>query len=92
MELSVFWLFFGATLAVVCSPGPAAICAASQGAGNGVPKAWYGIAGIALANVVYFALSATGIAALIIASHQIFNVIKWVGAVSYTHLTLPTKA
>ncbi|MEP3654157.1 MAG: LysE family translocator [Litorimonas sp.] len=86
MELSVFWLFFGATLAVVCSPGPAAICAASQGAGNGVPKAWYGIAGIALANVVYFALSATGIAALIIASHQIFNVIKWVGVIYLIYL------
>jgi threonine/homoserine/homoserine lactone efflux protein len=29
MELSVFLLFLGATLAVVFSPGPAAICAAS---------------------------------------------------------------
>ncbi|MEP3890317.1 MAG: LysE family translocator [Hellea sp.] len=86
MELGVFWLFLGATMAVVCSPGPAAICAASQGAGNGLWKAWNGIAGIALANVVYFALSATGIAALIIASHQIFNLIKWVGVIYLIYL------
>lgn len=86
MELSVFWLFFGTTLAVVCSPDPAAICVASQGAGNGVSKAMSGITGIALANVVYFALSATGIAALIIASHQIFNLIKWVGVIYLVYL------
>ena len=86
MELSVFWLFLGATLAVVCSPGPAAICVASQGAGNGLWKAWSGIAGVAFANVVYFALSATGIAALIIASHQVFNLIKWVGVIYLIYL------
>lgn len=86
MDIAVFWLFFGATLAVVLSPGPAAICVASQGAGNGVQKALNGIAGIAVANAVYFALSATGIAALIIASHQIFNVIKWVGVAYLVYL------
>lgn len=86
MELGVFWLFLGATLAVVCSPGPAAICVASQGAGNGLWKAWNGIAGVAFANVVYFALSATGVAALIIASHQIFNLIKWVGVIYLIYL------
>jgi threonine/homoserine/homoserine lactone efflux protein len=86
MDISVFWIFFGATLAVVLSPGPAAICAASQGAGNGLSKALSGITGIAFANVVYFALSATGIAALIIASQQVFNLIKWVGVVYLIYL------
>lgn len=86
MDISVFWIFFGATLAVVCSPGPAAICVASQAAGNGLSKAWSGITGIALANVVYFVLSATGIAALIIASQQIFNLIKWVGVIYLIYL------
>jgi threonine/homoserine/homoserine lactone efflux protein len=45
-----------------------------------------GIIGIALANVVYFSLSATGIAALIIASHQAFNLIKWVGIIYLVYL------
>lgn len=35
--------------------------------------------GVAFANVVYFVLSATGIAALIIASNLVFLIIKWVG-------------
>ena len=86
MDIAVFWLFLGATLAVVCSPGPAAICVVSQGAGNGLRKALNGITGIALANAVYFALSATGIAALIIASHQVFNLIKWVGVIYLIYL------
>lgn len=86
MDVAVFWIFFSATFAVVCSPGPAAICVASQGAGNGVRKALSGISGIALANAVYFALSATGIAALIIASHQVFNLIKWVGILYLIYL------
>lgn len=86
MEFSVFTIFVATTLAVVCSPGPAAICAASQGAGNGVPKAMSGIFGIALANVVYFALSATGIAALLIASNHVFNLIKWAGVLYLIYL------
>ncbi len=86
MEFSIFLLFLCATFAVVLSPGPAAICAASQGAGNGVSKALSGIVGIATANAVYFAMSATGIAALIIASHQVFNIIKWVGVLYLIYL------
>jgi len=38
-----------------------------------------GVCGVAFANVVYFVLSATGIAALIIASNLVFSIIKWVG-------------
>lgn len=86
MELAVFLVFLGTTLAVVCSPGPAAICVASQGAGNGVSKSFSGVIGIASANVVYFAMSATGVAALVIASHQVFNLIKWVGVLYLVYL------
>ena len=86
MEFAVFLVFLGTTLAVVCSPGPAAICAASQGAGNGVAKAFSGVIGVAAANAVYFAMSATGVAALVIASHQVFNLIKWVGVFYLVYL------
>lgn len=79
MELSTFLLFLGTTAVVVFAPGPAAIAVTSQGSGNGVVRAQYGVFGIASANVVYFALSATGIASVIIASHLLFSVIKWFG-------------
>ncbi len=72
-------LFFITTLIVVLSPGPAALAAAAEGASSGFKKSMLVVLGIASANVVYFILSATGIAALIIASHTLFTVIKWVG-------------
>ncbi len=38
-----------------------------------------GVCDVAFANVVNFVLSATGIAALILASNLVFSIIKWVG-------------
>ena len=79
MPIETFILFLFTTAVVVFSPGAAAIAVASQGATNGGKRALAGVCGIAFANVVYFVLSATGIAALIIASNLIFSIIKWVG-------------
>lgn len=74
------YLIFLITTAVVClTPGPAALLVVAQGISNGLRRSYWAIAGIALANSLYFALSATGIAALIVASGTLFNVIKWVG-------------
>lgn len=74
------YLIFLVTTAVVClTPGPAALLIVAQGMSNGYRRSYWAIAGIALANAVYFALSATGIAALIVASGTLFAIIKWVG-------------
>lgn len=79
MALDVFLIFALTTAVVVFTPGAAAIAVASQGAANGGKKAMAGVAGIAGANVIYFVLSATGIASLIIASNLLFQIIKWTG-------------
>lgn len=74
------YLIFVVTTAVVClTPGPAALLVVAQGISNGFRRSYWGIAGIALANSIYFALSATGVAALIVASGTLFSIIKWVG-------------
>jgi threonine/homoserine/homoserine lactone efflux protein len=39
----------------------------------------FGLFGMTCATMVYFVLSATGIASLIVASHTLFMVIKWFG-------------
>lgn len=88
MELPTFIIFFMTTFVVIFSPGPAAITIASQGSGNGYLYALFGIFGVATANVVYFALSATGIASLIIASNLLFTIIKWVGVIYLVYLGL----
>ena len=86
MELTTFAIFFITTFVVIFSPGPAAITVASQGSGNGYRYALFGIFGVATANAVYFALSATGIASLIIASNLLFTAIKWVGVIYLVYL------
>ena len=79
MPIDTFVLFLVTTAVVVFSPGAAAITVASQGATNGGRRALAGVCGVAFANVVFFVLSATGVAALIIASNLVFSIIKWVG-------------
>lgn len=74
------YLIFAVTTAVVClTPGPAALLIVAQGISNGMRRSYWAIAGIVLANVLYFGLSATGVAALIVASGTLFSIIKWVG-------------
>lgn len=79
MDLDLYLVFLVTTAVVVFSPGAAAIAVASQGAANGGRRALGGVFGIATANAVYFALSATGIASLIMASNLVFSGIKWIG-------------
>ncbi len=86
MDTGTFILFALTTIVVVFSPGPAAITVASQGSGNGIRHAIFCVFGVAFANVVYFVLSATGIASLIIASHLVFSIIKWVGVAYLVYL------
>lgn len=86
MDPQIFLIFAMTTFVVVFSPGPAAIAVAAQGACNGLSRAMFGVLGIAFANAVYFALSATGIASLIIASNTLFTIIKWVGVAYLVYL------
>lgn len=88
MDYSTYFLFLVTTAVVVFSPGGAAVAIASQGAGNGMRRTMFGVTGVALANAVYFAMSATGIAALLIASNLIFSIIKWVGVAYLVYLGL----
>ena len=86
MTLDSYLIFLITTFVVVLSPGPAAITVASQGASNGFFKSVFGVFGVASANVIYFILSATGIAALIVASNMLFSLIKWCGVVYLIYL------
>lgn len=79
MPLDTYLIFLMTTAVVVFSPGAASVTVATQGAANGGRRALCGVVGIASANAVFFALSATGIASLILASHMAFSVIKWIG-------------
>lgn len=82
MDIGLYSIFLVTTVMLILVPGPAAITVAAQGASNNSKKAFMGVMGVASADVIFFALSATGVASLILASNLLFSVIKWFG-VSY---------
>lgn len=73
-------LFIGMTTLVSLAPGPNVMFIMSQAALRGHRAGMMAGFGIQVANVVYFALTALGLAGLIATSPLAFFVLKWVGA------------
>jgi threonine/homoserine/homoserine lactone efflux protein len=75
------WLLFCVTETVLCFiPGPAVLLVLATALRRGFAPAVAAAAGILAGNTFYFVLSATGIAAVILASHAVFSALKWAGA------------
>lgn len=75
------WLLFCATdLVLSLTPGPAVLLVVSLGMTRGARAGVRAGCGILTANAMYFAVSATGIGALLLASWNVFFAVKWLGA------------
>ena len=75
------WLLFALTeLALCISPGPAVLYVTSNALYRGFASSAVAALGIVTGNVVYFAASAFGVGALILAAGDAFVVVKWLGA------------
>ena len=81
------WLLFCATETVLCfTPGPAVLLVVSLALTRG-PAAGLGASfGILAANTAYFILSATSLGAILLASWDLFVLIKWAGAAYLIYL------
>jgi homoserine/homoserine lactone efflux protein len=75
------WFFFVVTEAVLClTPGPAVLFVVSCGLARGGRAALWGNAGILSANTFYFIVSAFGLGAVLLGSHELFTIVKYAGA------------
>ena len=75
------WGLFVLTEGLLCiTPGPAVLLVIAQSLTRGVPAGVSATSGILTGNVIYFVLSGTSLGALIVASYEVFFLIKWLGA------------
>lgn len=80
-------LLFALTEFLLClTPGPAVFVVVSTAMRRGVGAGWATGAGVTAGSAFYFALSALGVGALIVASHTLFTVLKWAGAAYLVYL------
>jgi homoserine/homoserine lactone efflux protein len=85
------WLLFVVTEAVLClTPGPAVLFIVSCGLARGGHAALWGNAGILSANTFYFIVSAFGLGAVLLGSHEVFTVVKYAGAAYLVWLGIQT--
>ena len=80
MSLKLLLVFAVTEFFLSLTPGPAVLLVLSQGMKTGFKSSLRGAMGILAGNAIYFALSALGLGALLVASATLFQVIKWTGA------------
>lgn len=75
------WFFFVLVSATaIAVPGPSVFYVLAQGLTHGVWRSLTSTLGIMAADAMYLLLSCTGVGAILVASYELFSVVKWVGA------------
>jgi threonine/homoserine/homoserine lactone efflux protein len=72
-------LFAAAVLPLVITPGPDMLFVMSQGVSGGRSAVLKAVAGVLLGYSVHAVLAAMGVAAIVSASHILFEILRWAG-------------
>lgn len=80
MNWDLWWIFMTTSVVLDAVPGPAVMLVVATSLRHGWRAAVRTILGILSSNAFYFAISATSLGALLLASYNIFFLLKWLGA------------
>lgn len=86
MDLHVWLAFASASIALLLIPGPTVLLVLSYAISQGRRVALATVAGVALGDLVAMSASLAGLGALVLASSQLFIVLKWIGAIYLVYL------
>lgn len=80
MSLETWLLFSSAALVVILIPGPLSLLMISNSLNYGLRRSWPAFVGGVSASICLLSASALGLGALLLASEQVFGVLKILGA------------
>ncbi len=90
MDLKIWLTYLLATIILSVTPGPGVFSSISSGLHHGFRLGmWIGV-GMQAANMVYVAVVALGLGALLLASETLFTVVKWLGVAYLIYLGVVT--
>lgn len=81
MEWQTWIAFVAASTALLLIPGPTVLLVLSYSVSQGRKVALATVAGVALGDLVAMSASLAGLGALVLASAELFTMLKWIGAV-----------
>jgi threonine/homoserine/homoserine lactone efflux protein len=86
MPLHQWFTFAAVSLAVSLAPGPAIITIVSAALRGGFAASLAANAGVLVADALFTAIAASGLGGLLLASHSVFLVVKWLGVAYLAYL------
>ncbi len=82
MELSVWITYLVATIILSVSPGPGVFSSLAAGLNHGFRRGMWNAVGMQVANFTLMIIVSVGLGAILLASENLFNAVKW-GGVAY---------